>query len=253
MIGDMGDDVCEPGFRIDVIEARGFDHRPPSSERAKIRRRRFGPECRPAWRRRDPVDELHTLDDFWQLVVAVETAPILLRAIDQLEHHGARDLVREASLRLDGPVPHGREGASETIQCIFMERGVGLYVHQFRGRGRRIMNSSLKLVCATAITIGSVVTTSEASSAMRIAPLPARSAALPVENVDWYCGAGSHLNPWGRCVPNYWRRGWYWRHGYYGHPGWSEGWYGHPGWQKEWHEHEHWDGHEHEYEEHNEH
>jgi hypothetical protein len=42
----------------------------------------------------DPVDELYTLDDFWQLVVAVETAPTLLRALDQLEHHGERQATK---------------------------------------------------------------------------------------------------------------------------------------------------------------
>lgn len=63
----------------------------------------------------EPVDELHTLDDFWQMVVAVETAPTLLRALDQFEHHGERGLVREASLLSDGPVPHGREGAFDGV------------------------------------------------------------------------------------------------------------------------------------------
>ena len=33
----------------------------------------------------DPVSELHTLDQFWQLVVAVDPAPTLLGALDQLE------------------------------------------------------------------------------------------------------------------------------------------------------------------------
>jgi hypothetical protein len=36
----------------------------------------------------DAVSELHTLDQFWQLVVAVDPAPIFLRAFDKLEHHG---------------------------------------------------------------------------------------------------------------------------------------------------------------------
>jgi hypothetical protein len=31
----------------------------------------------------EPVYEFHTLDDFWQLVGAVETAATLLRALDQ--------------------------------------------------------------------------------------------------------------------------------------------------------------------------
>ena len=31
----------------------------------------------------DPISELHTLDQFWQLVVAVDPAPIFLRAFDK--------------------------------------------------------------------------------------------------------------------------------------------------------------------------
>ena len=43
----------------------------------------------------DPVSELHTLDQFWQLVMAVDAAPIFLRAFDdKLEDHGKRRLVR---------------------------------------------------------------------------------------------------------------------------------------------------------------
>jgi hypothetical protein len=33
----------------------------------------------------DPVSEPHTLDQFWQLVMAVDAAPIFLRAFDKLE------------------------------------------------------------------------------------------------------------------------------------------------------------------------
>ena len=45
----------------------------------------------------DPVSEPHTLDQFWQLVMAVEAAPIFLRAFDKLEDHGKRRLVRQAA------------------------------------------------------------------------------------------------------------------------------------------------------------
>ena len=45
----------------------------------------------------DPVSELHTLDQFWQLVMAVDAAPIFLRAFDKLEDHGKRRLVRQAA------------------------------------------------------------------------------------------------------------------------------------------------------------
>ena len=40
-----------------------------------------------------PVSKLHTSNDLWQLVVAVKATPSLLRAFDQLEHHGERRLV----------------------------------------------------------------------------------------------------------------------------------------------------------------
>jgi hypothetical protein len=45
----------------------------------------------------DPVSELHTLDQFWQLVVAVDPTPTLLGALDQLEDHGERGLVRQTA------------------------------------------------------------------------------------------------------------------------------------------------------------
>ena len=32
----------------------------------------------------DPISELHTLDQFWQLVVAVDPAPAFLRTFDKL-------------------------------------------------------------------------------------------------------------------------------------------------------------------------
>jgi hypothetical protein len=41
----------------------------------------------------DPVSELHSLDQFWQLVLAVDPAPTLLGALDKLEDHGERRLV----------------------------------------------------------------------------------------------------------------------------------------------------------------
>jgi hypothetical protein len=42
----------------------------------------------------DPVTEPHTLDQFWQLVRAVDPTPAFLRAIDKLENHGKRRFVR---------------------------------------------------------------------------------------------------------------------------------------------------------------
>ena len=44
----------------------------------------------------DPVSEPHTPDQFWQLVMAVDAAPIYLRAFNNLEDHGKRRLVRQA-------------------------------------------------------------------------------------------------------------------------------------------------------------
>lgn len=41
----------------------------------------------------DPVVECHTKNKFWQLVVAMETAPAFLRALDQFEDHRERGLV----------------------------------------------------------------------------------------------------------------------------------------------------------------
>ena len=64
----------------------------------------------------DPVGEFHTLNDLWQLVVAVEPAPAFLRAVDQLEDHGERGPVREAALRADRAVAHGGEGAFDGVR-----------------------------------------------------------------------------------------------------------------------------------------
>ena len=41
----------------------------------------------------DPISEPDTVDQFWQLVVAVDPAPIFLSAVDKLEDHGERRLV----------------------------------------------------------------------------------------------------------------------------------------------------------------
>jgi hypothetical protein len=62
-----------------------------------------------------PIGELHTLDDFWRLIVAIEAPPGLLRGVDQPEHHGERSLVREASLQPNRPVPHGGESAFDGV------------------------------------------------------------------------------------------------------------------------------------------
>ena len=64
----------------------------------------------------DPVSELDALDQFWQLVVAVDPAPIFLRALDKLEDHGERRLVRQAAFRSDRAVPNGRKGAFDGVR-----------------------------------------------------------------------------------------------------------------------------------------
>src|SRR6266567_3876627 len=59
----------------------------------------------------DPVVECHTENEFWQLVVAVETAPAFLRGFQQFEDHRERGPVGQAALRSDRAVAHGGEGA----------------------------------------------------------------------------------------------------------------------------------------------
>ena len=57
----------------------------------------------------DSIVEFHIGDEFWQLVVSVETAPGFLCALDKLEHHGECGLVRQAALRADRSITNGRE------------------------------------------------------------------------------------------------------------------------------------------------
>jgi hypothetical protein len=49
-------------------------------------------------------------------LVAIEPAPGFLRRIDQLEHQGEGRLVREATLRADGAVPHGGKNALDRVR-----------------------------------------------------------------------------------------------------------------------------------------
>ena len=63
----------------------------------------------------DSICEPHSVDDFRQLMVAVEAPPAFLGGLGELEDHGARDLVREASLRADRAMPHGGEGALDDV------------------------------------------------------------------------------------------------------------------------------------------
>ena len=75
-----------------------------------------------------PVGKLHTSNDLWQLVVAVKATPGLLRAFDQLEDHGERGPVREASLRADRPVSDGREGAFDRIRNRYESPGADVWL-----------------------------------------------------------------------------------------------------------------------------
>jgi hypothetical protein len=54
-------------------------------------------------------------NEFWQLVVAIETTPAFLRALEQFEDHRERRPVGQAPLRSDGAVAHGSEGAFNGI------------------------------------------------------------------------------------------------------------------------------------------
>ena len=63
----------------------------------------------------DPVVECHTENEFWQLVVAIETTPAFLGALKQFEDHRERRFVGQSSLRSDRAVAHGSEGAFNGI------------------------------------------------------------------------------------------------------------------------------------------
>src|SRR6476620_11265381 len=63
----------------------------------------------------DPVVECHTENEFWPLVVAIETTPAFLRALEQFEDHRERRPVGQAPLRSDRAVAHGSEGAFNGI------------------------------------------------------------------------------------------------------------------------------------------
>jgi hypothetical protein len=64
----------------------------------------------------DSVGELYTEDNFGQLVVTIEATPASLGGLGELEDHGERGLVREASLRAHCAVADGRERAFDDIR-----------------------------------------------------------------------------------------------------------------------------------------
>src|SRR3954447_12618930 len=63
----------------------------------------------------DPIIECHTDNEFWQLVVAIETTPASLRGLEQFEDHRECRLVGQAALRSDGAVANGGEGAFDGV------------------------------------------------------------------------------------------------------------------------------------------
>ena len=56
--------------------------------------------------------ERHSLNDFAEVVRAVEPAPFRAGARQQFEDHGKRRLARETALGLGGPEAHRGEAAS---------------------------------------------------------------------------------------------------------------------------------------------
>src|SRR5215471_11792861 len=48
--------------------------------------------------------------------MTVETAPVPLRLLDELEDHGERGLVRKAALRANGAMAHRRERALDRVR-----------------------------------------------------------------------------------------------------------------------------------------
>src|SRR6266508_419000 len=63
----------------------------------------------------DSVVELYTHDDLGQLVVAAQASPAGLGRLCELERHGKRRLVREASFRPCGSMADGCEGALDRV------------------------------------------------------------------------------------------------------------------------------------------
>ena len=62
------------------------------------------------------VGELYTEDDFRQLVVTIEAAPAFLGGLGELEDHGERGPVGQASLGAYGAMTHGRERAFDDVR-----------------------------------------------------------------------------------------------------------------------------------------
>src|SRR5437899_12508603 len=63
-----------------------------------------------------PIGKFHTENQSWQLVVAIEASPTCLRGFDELEDHGERGAVRQATLRPDRAVAYGCERAFDGVR-----------------------------------------------------------------------------------------------------------------------------------------
>ena len=64
----------------------------------------------------DTIGECDAFDDAWQLVRAVELAPLLRCGPDQGEDHQFGGLLRQCALGADGAVPDGGEDALDRVR-----------------------------------------------------------------------------------------------------------------------------------------
>jgi len=60
------------------------------------------------------------------------------------------------------------------------------------------------IVAAFALT--GAVAVAEGAAAMPLTQGRDVGVSAPVHDAGWRCGPGRHMNRWGRCVPNGWRR-----------------------------------------------
>ena len=63
----------------------------------------------------DAVLEFGALDDFGQLIFALQSSPRFRSGIDQFEHHELGGLGRQSSLCPHGSMPHRREDALDRV------------------------------------------------------------------------------------------------------------------------------------------
>ncbi len=64
----------------------------------------------------DSVLEFDTLDDFWQLVLALQSSPSFRRGHHQLENHEASGVLRQRAFHADCAMPDRREYAFNGIR-----------------------------------------------------------------------------------------------------------------------------------------